>query len=156
MLIIGYGNRDRGDDAAGMLVVDRLSRVGINAVAFTGDCFRLMDYWDGESDVVLIDAVVTRAPVGYIHVFGADQLRLANNPATSTHGLGLADIIQLAEQLGRVPRSLRIYGIEGQCFDIGSGVSPQVTKAAETLALQIENEYGARLRSVPCATSFLT
>lgn len=147
MLIIGCGNRDRGDDAAGLLVVDRLQQMGISAVAFTGDSLGLIEQWNTESEVLLIDAVVTHAPSGSVHVFDVGQASMGQHPATSTHGLGVAEAIGLARQLGRLPRRMRLYCIEGHSFDVGSGVSPLVVEAAETIALQIANEYGTRLET---------
>lgn len=153
MLIIGCGNRERADDAAGLLVVDRLQQMGIHALAFTGDSLGLLEQWDTESEVLLIDAVISCARAGSVHVFEVEQARVARQTATSTHGLGVAEAIELARQLGRLPRRLRLYCIESKCFDLGRDVSPQVTDAIETVALQIANEHGARVGTATCTTN---
>ena len=55
---------------------------------------------------------------------------LAASPSSrSTHTLGLGEAVQLARRLGALPRELIIYGIEGQDFGYGPGLSPAVQSA---------------------------
>jgi hydrogenase maturation protease len=46
----------------------------------------------------------------------------------STHHFGLSEVIGLARALDRMPVRLRVYGIEGRSFGIGSALSPEVAK----------------------------
>ncbi len=43
MMIIGCGNSDRSDDAAGLLVARRLRELGIDARELSGDMLGLLD-----------------------------------------------------------------------------------------------------------------
>ena len=43
--------------------------------------------------------------------------------ASSTHALGLADAVELARSLGRLPQRVVVYGIEGAAFEFGNGLS---------------------------------
>ena len=63
MLIIGCGNRDRGDDGAGILVAERLRELGIEANTRSGEAVDLIEAWKSADDVIVVDAVVTGAPV---------------------------------------------------------------------------------------------
>ncbi|HEV2169648.1 MAG TPA: hydrogenase maturation protease, partial [Candidatus Binatus sp.] len=108
MLILGCGNDDRSDDAAGLLVVRRLRELGIEAHEHGGDALGLIEAWSGAREVVVIDAVVR----------GTDPDTVREAPC-STHNLGLAEAIELARVLGRLPAKLTIYGIEAKCFDRG-------------------------------------
>ena len=65
-LVIGCGNRDRGDDAAGILVVRRLREHGIDAREHSSDGLALIDTWSAAEYVILIDTVMTGAPPGTI------------------------------------------------------------------------------------------
>jgi len=47
VLILGCGNPDRSDDAAGILVARRLRELGIPAEEFIGDAPELIDAWSG-------------------------------------------------------------------------------------------------------------
>ena len=51
--------------------------------------------------------------------------------SSSTHALGVAEAIEIARSLGRLPKQVRVYGIEGASFDYGRGLSPEVEKAVE-------------------------
>src|SRR5271167_935984 len=113
MLIIGCGNRQRSDDGAGILVAERLRKVGIEADARLGEAADLIEAWEGADDVIVIDAVVTGAPVGTVQAWDGWQPLAAVRTTASTHCLGVAEAIELAHVLNRLPARLRVYGIEG-------------------------------------------
>jgi hydrogenase maturation protease len=138
VLIIGCGNPFRGDDAAGILVARRLREQGIPAIEQTGETFALLDAWQGNEDVVLADAVVTGAPRGTVRVWDAAvSLELPFAPGPSTHGFGVGEAIQLARELGQLPRRLRIVGIEGAEFAEGRKPDAVLENAVECAAAQI-------------------
>jgi len=144
--IIGCGNLDRGDDAAGLLAARRLIALGIEAREQHGEVLSLIDEWNTETDVTLIDAVVTGAPPGQIFWWDANQLP-ANEVAfsCSTHGIGVAETIGLARVLHKLPRSLRICGIEARQFEQDAAPTPEVQAAVEAVAQQLLSEAAARL-----------
>jgi hydrogenase maturation protease len=141
MQIIGCGNPERGDDGAGLLVVERLRELGIEALGVTthtcpGEATELLSAWRSDDDLVVVDAVVTGAPVGTVHRWDGIP-PAASSPSASTHGLGVIQALRLAHVLGCVPKLLEVYGIEGRRFEPGSPPSPKVMAAAEDLAQQI-------------------
>ena len=138
MLILGCGNFDRADDAAGLLVIRKLRELGINAHEHTGDSLALIEAWTGESEVVVIDTIVSGAAPGQVRSWDARSARLAAGEfRCSTHDLGLAEAVELARTLGRLPEQLTLYGIEGACFTRGAPPSPEVSAAADRLARQL-------------------
>jgi hydrogenase maturation protease len=98
--------------------------------------------WDGDDHLVLLDAVVTGAPVGTVHRWDGIP-PAASSPSASTHGLGVIQALRLAHVLGCVPKFLEVYGIEGKRFEPGSPPSPKVKSAAEDLAQQIRTTIQA-------------
>ena len=140
MLIIGYGNRDRGDDAAGILVAERLRALGIPALICSGDSSELIDGWSNASNVLVIDCVVTGAAAGTVHAWDARHLPPLVQSSPSTHGFGLAEAIELSRSLGSLPARLRIYGIEGAKFAVGASLSDQVQESVEEVAARIIQE----------------
>ena len=134
VLVIGCGNRDRGDDAAGILVVRRLRELGVEAREHASDGLALIDAWSAAEYVILIDTVVTGAPPGTISgCMGADAAVL-RSATTSSHSFDVASAIELARALDRMPGSLKIYGIEGCAFEPGTQPQPVVLAAAERVA----------------------
>lgn len=140
MLIIGYGNRDRGDDRAGVMVAECVRETGVPAEICTGDSLALIEAWSRADDVVIVDAVVTGAPIGKLWVWNAKSVAIPSSASTTTHGFGLAEAIELARILDRLPNRLRVFGIEGRRFDVGGHISPEVVHTVEQVAQRIVTE----------------
>jgi len=146
-LVLGVGNDWRGDDAAG-LEVARLLRSTTPPVAriveYEGEPSGLIDEWQGAGDVVLVDAVSSGAPPGTVH-----RLDPLGGPLphdlfrASTHHLGVAEAVELARALERLPSRLALYGIEGRDFDAGAALGPEVRSAV----YQVAGEIAEQLRS---------
>jgi len=155
-VILCLGNPHCGDDGAGRLVArllrDRLpSSVRIEQHA--GTALALVERLHGADAVLLVDAALTGAAPGTIHVFDcvAEDIPAAR-PGASSHGLGVAEAIALARVLGTLPRVCRLYAIEGETFAPGAALSPAVRTAAEGLAARLAREL---VHTVPpSATSY--
>lgn len=140
MLIIGCGNPDRGDDGAGVMVGERLRELGLNTKICTGESLALIEAWSRAEDVVVVDTVVTGAPVGTVWEWNARSVEIQRNVSTSSHGFGVGEAIELGRILDRLPKRLRVVGIEGRKFDIGTAVSPEVMCAVEQAVQRIVAE----------------
>ena len=138
VVVIGVGNAYRGDDGAGLAVVERLrGRVpeGVDVVASEEEPTRLMDAWDGADSVVVVDAVASGCEPGELHRFDASADGVpARVFRSSTHAFGIGEAIELARALGTLPGQVLVYGIEGAAFDACEGLSPPVEAAVELLA----------------------
>ena len=55
----------------------------------------------------------------------------------STHLIGLADALELARALGRLPPRVVVYGIEGHRFGVGDPVSPAVAAAVDRVVAEL-------------------
>jgi hydrogenase maturation protease len=143
MKIIACGNRERGDDGAGIIAAERLRALGIDAETCAGEASGLIELWSGVDDVIVIDAVVTGADAGTVHLWDARHPLTYSNASGSTHGLGVADAIELSRVLDCLPRKLLVYGIEGQNFEIGSEISPEVDRGIVEVVQRISAEVNA-------------
>lgn len=134
VLVACIGNEDRGDDGVGPLVADQLERAAPEGLAvrrYTDGVLALLDDWKGFSRVICVDAVAPLGAPGQIHVIHPARESLpVLAPATSTHGMGLAEAIRLAHALDALPEDLAIYGIEADCFEAGAAMTPAVRAAA--------------------------
>jgi hydrogenase maturation protease len=140
MQIICCGNPDRGDDSAALLVAEQLRESGMEVEIQPGDALDLIEDWDESGEVIVVDATVTGSAPGTIRVWdGALPEQLLTGSA-STHGLGVAEAVYLAEILNRLPKHLRIYGIEGREFRPGGEISPEVREAAGKVAKHIAEQ----------------
>jgi len=136
-VLIGVGNRARGDDGAGREVARRLrDRVGpeVRVLESTGDPAELLATWNGAGTVVVVDAVSSGSPAGTLIrcEVGREQVPRGFS-GRSTHELGLAAAIELARELDALPQTLVLFGIEGARFDPGDGLSPAVEREMERI-----------------------
>ena len=138
-LVVGVGNPWRGDDAAGLAVARRVRErsPGLDARELEGDAAALLELWAGHSRVAVVDAARTGSPAGTLHVFRADREPLPVELRSSTHAFGVADAIELARALGRLPPRLDVYGVEGVEFGLGTPLTPAVQRAIDGLAARL-------------------
>lgn len=140
-IIIGIGNRFRGDDALGPLVVDALKGRGLEAVEHSGEPAGLMEIWAGRENVVLVDCVFSGAASGTIHEFDLIAEKLpANFSRATSHALGIAEAVEFARVLGKMPPAFRFLGVEGEQVQQGAPLSPVV---GDAVAILIEQLSGA-------------
>jgi hydrogenase maturation protease len=146
-LVIGIGNPDRGDDAAGLAVARRVraaaTRRDVIVAELIGDQLALLDIWDGAKDVYVVDAVCSGGAPGSVYTFNAAQSLEARFRHCGTHTFSLADVIELARALDRLPARLAGYGIEGAAFELGTGLSPEVEAAVEAVTSRLLAELKA-------------
>lgn len=140
-VVIGIGNPLRGDDAAGVVVAEHLRSCVpecVEVVSCSEEPSRLMEAWEGAASVLLVDTVSSGAPPGTLHRFDAGEEAVpARTFRSSTHAIGIADTIELARALGRLPRRVRLYGIEAGGFATGNSLTPAVEAAVDLLVRDV-------------------
>lgn len=149
VVVIGVGNPYRGDDAVGLAVAARL-RDRVPARVEVLECeqepSRLLDAWEGADVALVVDAAAGGAP-GSVHRFDAIRERVpARVFRSSTHAFGVGEAIELGRALGRLPRSLVLYGVDGASFAAGEGLSRPVAGAVDLVveAVLVDLEAVAR------------
>jgi hydrogenase maturation protease len=141
VLVIGVGNAFRGDDAVGLVVARRLGQRGVPVREESGEGTALMEGWDGAAAVFVIDAVHSGAAPGAVHRLDAQARPIPGQFFHySTHAFGVAEAIELARALGRLPPRLVVYGVEGKSFAAGEGLSPEVEAAAAQVVERLWGE----------------
>lgn len=146
LLIIGIGNAFRRDDGAGLAVARALREQrlpdGVRVMEHGGEGASLIEAWRGADAVILIDATSSGAAPGAIRHFDAAATPLPRHllAASTTHAFGVAEAIELARALGRLPPTLLFYGVEGCDFGAGVRLSPEVAAAAREVAKRVARE----------------
>ncbi|HUZ28896.1 MAG TPA: hydrogenase maturation protease [Solirubrobacteraceae bacterium] len=140
-LVIGVGSRWRQDDGAGLQVARQLRALevpSLEVLAREGDQAGLLEDWRDAHQVVIVDAASSGSRPGTIHRHDAAAgLLPARLSRTSTHAFGVAEAIELARALGRLPRSLLVYAIEGETFQVGEGLSASMREAVDRLVAEL-------------------
>jgi hydrogenase maturation protease len=142
--LIGVGNRFRRDDAAGLEVVRRLRLAhppGVILIEQEGEPASLIEAWASADEALVVDGVSSGSTPGKVHRFDVTDAPLPAevfNP--STHAMGLPEAVELARELDRLPGRLVVYGIEGESFEAGEGLTEPVQKTVEKLVLDLYRE----------------
>lgn len=139
-IIICIGNELVADDAVGFEVFCKLSGFGVR-LEFCALCgIDILPLLDGETDMIVVDAVQFGAPPGDIHIIPWDLLP-QNSSGISAHGLGLRETIEIGRILypDKMPERITLVGIEGRCFNrTREYMTPEVKKAIDKAVVMIE------------------
>jgi hydrogenase maturation protease len=152
-LVVGLGNRLRGDDAVGLDVALALDGTpGLEVVALEGEPVELIELWRGADAVVLVDAVAGGEPGRVRRLAGEEALGgwQAGAPASS-HAMGLAQVLELAAALDRLPPRLEVWAIEGDSFATGNEPTAPVSAAGRRVAAAIA--AASSVASTPIASA---
>ncbi len=147
VVVIGVGNALRGDDGVGLAVAEEVRARAADAVAVRvceEEPSRLIDAL-GDADVALIvDAVSTGAAGGSVHRLDASKEALpAHELRSSTHALGIAETLELARALGRLPERTVVFGVEGLDFTAHEGLTSPVADGVARAATAVLEEVAA-------------
>jgi hydrogenase maturation protease len=123
VLVIGYGNPSRGDDAIGPLFLERLEALRI--IDRDLDCFdTLTDFqlqvehamdMHGYEQVIFVDAAVNLD-----RPFRFELLHAARDDSFTTHALNPAAVLSVYEGFyGNPPPESCLLSIRGERFDLG-------------------------------------
>jgi hydrogenase maturation protease len=149
--IIGIGNAGRGDDGVGPAVIAALQAAappGVELALARADMLALLEQWVGTDRVFLVDAVAPGGAPGRVVRIDATGSPVTDELGAfaSTHAFNLAETIELARALGRLPAHLVVYGIEGVNFEPGAPLSPAVARALPELLNGLRTECDACMK----------
>jgi hydrogenase 3 maturation protease len=130
--IVGVGNRLKGDDAAGCLVLDRvagrLRAHCVDAGAAPENILEPVARRDPEA-ILLIDAADFGAAPGAVRLFAPDGLAAGG---VSTHGVSLG--LACAYWRERTGARIGLLGIQPGSVTLGKAPTDAVLRAVETVA----------------------
>ena len=126
VLVFGWGNPSRGDDALGPLFIEHAARMTdtmhCRSIEYLSD-FQLqvehaLDLL-GRARVLFVDATVTGAVP-----FEVSTLQAASERSVTTHAMSPAAVMQVFEHLhGRAPPPCTLLAIRGTRFELGESLS---------------------------------
>lgn len=104
-----------------------------------------MEAWRDVTHAVVVDAASSGAAAGTIHRLEATETRAPTGLFHySSHLFSVAEAIEMARVLGRLPERLTVFGIEGCDFSYGEGLSAEVAAAAEEVEAEIRSLAAGR------------
>lgn len=142
--VIGVGNVWRGDDAVGLQAARRLREMlgpSVEVIDAEGDGLALLDLMEGIDHVILVDAVKGGGRPGTtVRLDLSMESSWGIVVPCSTHAIGIADAIDLARALGRLPKQIILHGIEIESVDSGTSLSGSVREGLDIVVEQVYRE----------------
>lgn len=136
---IGVGS-PHGDDQVGWLIAEEVQfRVGTDCIVHqVGSPLEILDRiegieWLGIGDGVCEDSRVWERRVGEWHTWTWPDARIVRQAFSGSHDLGLAATLELAARLGRLPKTVVIWGIEIHSCQPGDPISESIRAAIPTV-----------------------
>jgi len=140
-VLIALGNKFRGDDGVGHYIAESIQtkHTGCRIVANQDDSMALLNAWQNTGLAIVVDAAQSGATPGTIHEIDAGNQPIPQQLARcSSHGVGLAEALELGKVLDVLPVKLLIYAVEAEQFEAGNPLSLAVKEAADQVTRKIE------------------
>ena len=130
------------DDGAGVRVLEYLDNLPhhVSIVELATGGMTLLHHLEGYDEVVIADAVDFGGQPGEIRVFSPDEVRTVKTVGYSLHDLDILKVLDLAKQLGMLPKSVRIAAIQPASLEMKEGLTPVVEAALPELARHISEQ----------------
>lgn len=110
--IVGIGSH-HGDDQVGWLIVERLKgRGNVPAdLVCLRDASSLLDHLDQCARLIIVDGCSMAGAPGSVRRLTWPDPTIKGWHGHSTHGLGVAEVLELAEELGTLPAAVVLFGV---------------------------------------------
>jgi hydrogenase maturation protease len=155
-LIVGIGS-PHGDDQTGWLLADLLAMDARHAfeVRKAKTPIRLLDWLDKVGRLIICDACRGLGRVGKVRRWTWPTSDLPELAWSGTHDLTLPAVLTLADRLGRLPKQVVLWVIEGAASDVVATLSVEVTETMPELVNQIVRELNGQesLPAEACTSS---
>lgn len=144
ILILGVGNRLRGDDAIGCLITDELKSInGLMVI----DCGSAPENFidkvcsSAPNEIIIVDACNFGAEPGKSQLFEEQQIKKISSQLLSTHTLPLSLTVAMIKK--QIPCKIQLLGVQPERIDFGEGLSPNLKKAKNKIVKYL-NELSKR------------
>lgn len=137
----------RGDDGAGHKVAEILRPFLGDRVVTAQSPTQILNHASHDLDIlVIVDSAENLSKPGRIHRLKPADLLSEKQTIRTSHTLSLREVISLLSMSEVFRGRLIIYGIEGERFGCGEGLSENVAKACEEVALEIRRMLAQHTR----------
>ncbi len=143
--MVGVGSALSRDDGVGLVLVDRLRerRVDVQARCWSdADAATVVsNLLELDAPVLFVDCAQMSLPPGEFRCFDEQRAALRiRRDSVSTHGLGLAEGLAIARQLGFV-RSVSIFAVQPYSLVPGLGLSPSMEARLDGLTDALSDSF---------------
>ena len=149
IVILGIGNLLLSDEGIGVHVAHELMKMdlppGVSVVEGGTDGFRLLNVIAGADRLIVVDAVRSGAAPGSVYRFDVNDVRsVPSGFMTSVHQVGILEVIELSDLIGKRPRAT-VIGVEPKSLEMRMELSPEVKEKIPKIIELVLEEIGRQL-----------
>ncbi|MEO0089273.1 MAG: hydrogenase maturation protease [candidate division WOR-3 bacterium] len=139
VLVVGIGNRDRGDDGIGSLIAERLIKEGFKNVL---DCERTPENYLSKiiekkpEKIIFIDACDFGGKIGEVRIFKKEEWENFKKFSLSTHTLPISLLLSLIEKL--INSEIYLLGIQVKETNFSQSLSKELNNLFEEIVEKIK------------------
>lgn len=138
MKVLGCGNSNMGDDGFGSEVIRILmekKEIGsLEPIEVSWGGISILDHFEGEKKVIILDAMKLGAPPGTIHRFNSDNIPMQYKESHFTvHELGIIEALTIGRYIcpEKIPEEIVLIGVEALemkpfCLDLSEPVRKSI------------------------------
>lgn len=139
ILVFGYGNLSRGDDALGPLLLEHIEEnCNLDAIEILTDFQLQVEHaldLENRELVLFVDASVSCQSA-----YGFSRLQAAKDKSYTTHAMSPAAVLQVYQNIKKQdPPPCFLLSLQGVSFELGEDLSPQAQNNLE-LAVQFSRQ----------------
>ena len=150
--IIGCGNPNRKDDGVGIVIINSLQEYqnkkkysNINLFDAGTSGMDVMFKAKGSESLIIIDANLSKSKPGSLFIVPGEELSNIPEPSYNLHDFRWDNAIYAGKKIyaDSFPEDISVYLIEAASVDMGLGLSPEVTKTADSVIAKIKEKMDA-------------
>ncbi len=137
-VVVGIGS-PHGDDQIGWRIADRLSQAMCSSVEIykAASPIELLDFANRADELTICDACRADSDFGTIWCWNWPTEAIETCRFSGSHDLPLPVALELASQLGRLPRRVTIWGVNIGSTEPAADLSPGIEAAIPKVTWQI-------------------
>lgn len=141
--ILGIGNNDRGDDAIGLALSEKIAKENdarFSCYQSDGNITKMLSVFEKHDQVLLIDACLSiTKPVGDTMFINLQEKNLPREKLqSSSHVIDISQTIELARSLKLLPKKLYLFAVYCNQFEIGKPMSKILCDKFDTIFNQLK------------------
>ncbi|MCC7253159.1 hydrogenase maturation protease [Hyphomicrobium sp.] len=157
--VIGCGNANRTDDAAGLEVIRLLKgsealrrRPDVQLLDAGTDGMAVMFAARGCTTLIVVDSCRTEAEAGAIFEVPGSEVETKHTPSLNLHDFRWDHALYAGRQIYRdaFPKDVTAFLIEAHSLELGCELTADVARSVAVVAQRIEARIMARTESRPC------
>ena len=142
ILVVGLGNRLRGDDGLGVKVVEKLKQKEwgneVSILNIGSSPINYLQEISHSKKLIAVDAIQGEKTAGSIYQLTLEEIKQQPHQTTNAHSYSLPQVIALAKETTDLPQEVTLFGLEPSNLQFADQLSSPIKKKLPQLIKKIK------------------